>query len=80
MITSVLGTNMDAHTLFAAGSDACQPHKTLAEAEPGSSLGLSNGLGALAIVKGTGRVGGSRSQRPQAGLEPIGLQRAKRAE
>lgn len=77
MMTSVLGTNMDAHPLFAAGSDACQPHKTLAEAEPGSSLGLSSGLGTLAITKGTGRQG-SRSQRPQAGLEPTGLQRAKR--
>lgn len=68
---------MDAQAPSAAGSDACQPHKTLAEAEPGSSLGLSSGLGALAITKGTKRQG-NRSQRPQAGLEPMGLQRAKR--
>lgn len=72
---SVLGTNTDAHTLSTAGGNACQPHKTLAEA--GSSLGLSNGIGALAIIKGT-RKQGSRCQRPQAGLGPTGLQRAKR--
>lgn len=67
------------HTLFTAGSDACQPHKTWAEAEPGTSLGLSNGIGALAIKKkkGTGRQG-SRSQRPQAGPQPTWLQRGKR--
>lgn len=74
---SVLGTNTDVHTLSTAGGNACQPHKTLAEAGAGSSLGLSNGIGALAIIKGTGRRG-SRCQRPQAGLEPTGLQRAKR--
>lgn len=74
---SVLGTNTDAHTLSTAGGNACQPHETLAEAESGSSLGLSNGIGSLAIIKGTGRQG-SKCQRPQAGLEPTCLQRAKR--
>lgn len=66
--TYVLGTNTEAHTLLTADSHACQRHKTLTEAEPGSSLvpvsngrdtqvslGLSNGTWALARIKGTGR-------------------------
>lgn len=67
MITSVLGTNTDVHILFTAGSDACQPHRTLAEAVPGTSSGLSNGIGALAIKKKKkvqeDKAGGARDHR-----------------